>query len=46
MATDQQSLEQRLDELLDVESFEPPESFVGAISHNRGRRATFEVPFF
>src|SRR5256885_13212699 len=30
MATDQQSLEQRLDELLDVESFEPPESFVGA----------------
>jgi acetyl-CoA synthetase len=30
MATDQQSLEQRLDELLDVESLEPPESFAGA----------------
>jgi acetyl-CoA synthetase len=30
MATDQQSLEQRLDELLDVESFEPPETFAGA----------------
>src|SRR5436190_3451996 len=30
MATDQQTLEQRLDELLDVESFDPPESFAGA----------------
>jgi acetyl-CoA synthetase len=30
MAIDQQSLEQRLDELLDVDSFEPPETFVGA----------------
>src|SRR4051794_22202547 len=30
MATDQQSLEQRLDELLDVESLEPPEAFAGA----------------
>src|SRR3954471_15628846 len=30
MATDQQSLEQRLDELLEVESFDPPESFAGA----------------
>src|SRR5436190_2817672 len=30
MATDQQSLEQRLDELLDVESLDPPESFSGA----------------
>ena len=30
MATDQQSLEQRLDELLDVESFDPPEAFAGA----------------
>jgi acetyl-CoA synthetase len=27
MATDQQSLEQRLDELLDVESFDPPKAF-------------------
>ena len=31
MATDQQSLEQRLEELLEVESFDPPESFAGAI---------------
>src|SRR3954466_9672317 len=30
MATDQQSLEQRLEELLDVESFDPPEAFAGA----------------
>ena len=30
MATDQQSLEQRLDELLDVESFDPPEAFADA----------------
>src|SRR6476660_2933809 len=30
MATDQQSLEQRLDELLDAESFDPPEAFAGA----------------
>jgi acetyl-CoA synthetase len=30
MATDQQSLEQRLDELLSVESFDPPEAFAGA----------------
>jgi acetyl-CoA synthetase len=28
MATDQQSLEQRLDQLLSVESFDPPEAFV------------------
>jgi acetyl-CoA synthetase len=28
MATDQQSLEQRLEQLLDVESFDPPEEFV------------------
>src|SRR5262245_25660976 len=30
MATDQQSLEQRLDELLEVESFDPPEGFADA----------------
>ena len=30
MATDQQSLEQRLEELLDAESFDPPEAFAGA----------------
>jgi acetyl-CoA synthetase len=30
MATDQQSLEQRLDELLSVESFDPPEAFAAA----------------
>jgi acetyl-CoA synthetase len=30
MAIDQQSLEQRLDELLEVETFDPPETFAGA----------------
>ena len=29
MATDQQSLEQQLEELLDVETFDPPEEFAG-----------------
>jgi len=35
MAIDQQSLEQRLDELLDVESFDPPEAFASAALNTR-----------
>ena len=44
MATDQQSLEQRLEELLDVESFDPPEAFAGAALDRRRSTSSADDP--
>src|SRR6478736_2277168 len=46
MATDQQTLEQRLDELLNVESFDPPEAFAGAALIQRHEQPSDPVAYW
>jgi acetyl-CoA synthetase len=46
MATDQQSLEQRLEQLLDVESFDPPEGFVSQALIKESRQPDDPVAYW